>query len=232
MLSINKVFLHELSKEIDDHIFDHLSLSGFDNTLNKLNINDLKELIQKYSLPAQEDRIEYCWAIHESGIENICNINNAYLKSYIISIALYSHRNLECIDSLDESFYYLFITSCSSFSTSTKQHALDFLFFLKDDVDYPEEYPPNNDFFLLLSISYLSSLLGKKINNLGLVFKEWDYPQLDSIYSDFAERWSNILNNVLSKDINYFLLDIFTRVTISQINIDPISLPSSCLHKN
>lgn len=220
--------LHKLSTKIDDQVFDHLLLAGFDTPLNKLGINDLKKLIKRSNLPDQLSMMEYCWCIHESGIDQICNIDNNYVKTYIVSIMLYSHRRLDCIDALDEPFYYLFITSCLSFSTNTKLYALDFLFFLKNKVEYPEKYPPNNDFFLLLAILVLSSSLEEKCDDIKLTLKEWSYKDLGSIYSGFVERWSTLLDKILDEEVNYSLLEIFTDDLINQMHIEPVLFPSSC----
>lgn len=220
-------FLGKISSKVDDQVFDHLLLSGFDNPINKLDIDDLKKLIKGNNLPDQSNLKEYCWCIHESGIEQVCSINNNYLKAYIISIMLYSHRRTNCIDALDEVFYYLFVVSCFSFSTDINKQALGFLFFIKNKVEFPDKYPPNNDFFLSLSILVLSSSLEKKNDDIECLIKEWNYKYgLDSIYSDFIERWSSILDKTLDEEVSYAVLDIFTDDSPNQMHMEPVLFPS------
>ena len=179
------------------HDLSQLSLAGFQNP-NNFNISHLQELIMRKSFPEKNELMEYCWAINESDIGNV-ELN---IQTYIIIVFLYSYRQTECINALDEIYFYLFTKNCLKFKKQERKLFIEFLLNLKNDISYPDEIPPNNDLFLLLSILVITNSIHYNESQNILIkirksHKELKFEKL-SIYGDFLERWIELLE----KDIN------------------------------
>jgi len=208
--------LRQLSESISKSELNKLALSGFEAP-NDFKIIHLKNLIKTISLPSINTLNEFCWAINESEISEIKKLS-IHIRIYIYIIALYAHRQTECIDALDEKYLYLIVSDIKFLTTNERKNLLNFFYWFEKYIPFPDKLPPNNDVFLFLTILSLILEAGDKaqinllLNIISKLYKAGNNSQVISSMSDnYEERWLKILQDLgANNKISSELTDIFT----------------------
>lgn len=207
-------FLQRISKKIDKSDISLVELSGFDLP-NNFKINYVTRLIEDSKFPNAEDITEVCWGIYESGIEELEKLP-LYVRVYISIMCLYGHRKTSSIDSLDEIYFYSLAKASKNLTESDKKELIEFLYWFEKYVPYADEFPPNSDFFLLMLIWVLELQLQQCISAIATsdlsdrYLQATKYHILGSVYDDYPERWSGLIEELDCTEQYLEILNIFT----------------------